>query len=149
MRTRCLIFMGLATWLSACATLQPDFETPTVQVVSVSLLPPENLAPRFAVTLRVMNPNRSDLPLKGAAYTIKIEGQEIVAGVANDLPRIPGYGEENVTLNATLNWLEGLQLLEDLAQNPRDSVTYELSAKLDVGVLIPAIRITDTGTLVF
>ena len=149
MRTRCLIFMGLATWLAACATLQPDFETPTVQVVSVALLPPENLAPRFAVTLRVINPNRSDLPLKGAAYTIKIEGQEIVAGVANDLPRIPGYGEENVTLNATLNWLEGLQLLEDLAQDPRDSVTYELSAKLDVGVLIPAIRITDTGTLSF
>ena len=141
--------MGLATWLSACATLQPDFETPTVQVVSVALLPPENLAPRFAVTLRVMNPNRSDLPLKGAAYTIKIEGQEIVAGVANDLPRIPAYGEENVTLKATLNWLEGLQLLEDLALDPRDSVTYELSAKLDVGVLIPAIRITDTGTLAF
>ena len=74
MRTRSLLFTGLAVWLSACATLQPDFETPTVQVVSVALLPIENLAPRFAVTLRVMNPNRSDLALKGAAYTIKSRG---------------------------------------------------------------------------
>ena len=71
------MFTGLAVWLSACATLQPDFETPTVQVVSVALLPPENLAPRFAVTLRIMNPNRSALSLKGAAYTIRIENQEI------------------------------------------------------------------------
>jgi LEA14-like dessication related protein len=149
MRTRSLLLTGLAVWLSACATLQPDFETPTVQVVSVALLPIENLAPRFAVTLRVMNPNRSDLALKGAAYTIKIEGQEIVSGVANDLPRIPAYGEENVTLTATLNWLEGLQLLDDLTRNPRASIAYELSAKLDVGALIPAIRITDAGTLTF
>jgi LEA14-like dessication related protein len=149
MRTRSLLLAGLAVWLSACATLQPDFETPTVQVVSVALLPIENLAPRFAVTLRVMNPNRSDLALKGAAYTIKIEGQEIVSGVANDLPRIPAYGEENVTLTATLNWLEGLQLINDLTRNPRESIAYELNAKLDVGALIPAIRITDAGTLTF
>jgi len=149
MRTRSLLLAGLAVWLSACATLQPDFETPTVQVVSVALLPIENLAPRFAVTLRVMNPNRSDLALKGAAYTIKIEGQEIVSGVANDLPKIPAYGEENVTLTATLNWLEGLQLINDLTRNPRESIAYELNAKLDVGALIPAIRITDAGTLTF
>ncbi len=143
------MFTALAVWLSACATLQPDFETPTVQVVSVALLPPENLAPRFAVTLRVMNPNRSALSLKGAAYTIRIEDQEIVSGVANDLPKIPGYGEEDVTLDATLNWLEGLRLLEDLSRNPRDSIEYELKAKLDVGALIPAIRISDKGTLSF
>jgi LEA14-like dessication related protein len=149
MHIRSLACVCLAVLLSACATLRPDFETPTVQVVSVALLPPENLSPRFAVTLRVMNPNRSDLPLKGAAYTISIEGQEIVTGVANDLPRIPGYGEQNVTLNATLNWLEGLQLLQDLSQEPRNSVEYELRAKLDVGAFIPAIRITDTGTLSF
>ncbi len=149
MRTRSLMYAALAMLLSACATLQPDFETPTVQVVSVAMLPPENLAPRFAITLRVRNPNRSDLPLKGAAYAITVEGNEIVAGVANDLPRIPGYGEEDVILHATLDLIEGLQLLTDLARNPRDSVTYELSAKLDVGALIPAIRITDTGTLSF
>jgi LEA14-like dessication related protein len=149
MHTRSLVYVCLAVLLSACATLRPDFETPTVQVVSVALLPLEDLSPRFAVTLRVMNPNRSALPLRGAAYTISIEGQEIVSGVTNDLPRIPGYGEEDVTLNATLNWLEGLQLLQDLSQNPRNSVAYELSAKLDVGALIPPIRITDTGVLSF
>jgi LEA14-like dessication related protein len=149
MHIRLLVFICISVVLSACATLRPDFETPTVQVVSVALLPPENLSPRFAVTLRVINPNRSDLPLRGAAYTISIEGQEVVAGVANDLPRIPGYGEENITLNATLNWLEGLQLLQDLSREPRDSVEYELSAKLDVGALIPAIRVNQTGTLSF
>jgi LEA14-like dessication related protein len=149
MHTRSLVYVCLAVLLSACATLRPDFETPTVQVVSVALLPLEDFSPRFAVTLRVMNPNRSALPLRGAAYTISIEGQEIVSGVTNDLPRIPGYGEEDVTLNATLNWLEGLQLLQDLSQNPRNSVAYELSAKLDVGALIPPIRITDTGVLSF
>jgi LEA14-like dessication related protein len=143
------MLIAVALLLSACATLRPDFETPTVQVVSVALLPPENLSPRFAITLRVMNPNSADLPLKGAAYTITLEGQDIVSGVTNDLPRIPGYGEEDITLHATLNWLEGLQLLDDLSKNPRDSVTYELNAKLDVGALIPAVRITDTGTLSF
>jgi LEA14-like dessication related protein len=149
MPIRSLVIICFTVLLSACATMRSDFETPTVQVVSVALLPPENLSPRFAVTLRVMNPNNADLPLRGAAYTISIEGQEVITGVANDLPRIPGYGEENVTLNATLNWLEGLQLLQDLSQEPRDSINYELRAKLDIGALMPAIRITDTGVLSF
>ena len=52
-------------------------------------------------------------------------------------------------LNATLNWLEGLRLLEDLSRNPRDSIKYELKAKLDVGALHPAIRISEKGTLSF
>ena len=147
MRTR--ILMPAALLLAACATLQPDFETPTVQVVSVALLPPENISPRFAITLRVMNPNRSDLKLKGAAYSLWIEDQEIVSGVENDIPRIPAYGEQDVTLDATLNWIEGLQLLEDLTGKSRESVTYELRAKLDAGALIPAIRISETGTLSF
>jgi len=133
--------------LAGCATLGPDFETPAVEVVSVSLLPPEDLAPRFAIGLRVMNPNRADLPLKGAAYTVHLEGREIVTGVTNDLPTIPGYGEAIVTLNATLNWLEGLGLINDLAQQPANGVSYEIKIKLDVGTLMPAIRITDSGTL--
>jgi LEA14-like dessication related protein len=94
-----------------------------------------------------MNPNRADLPLKGAAYTVHLEGREIVTGVTNDLPTIPGYGEAIVTLNATLNWLEGLGLINDLAQQPANGVSYEIKVKLDVGMLMPAIRITDSGTL--
>ena len=147
MRIESVVCTLSALILAGCATLSPDFETPAVQVVSVSLLPPEDLAPRFAIGLRVMNPNRADLPLKGAAYTVHLEDREIITGVTNDLPTIPGYGEAMVTLNATLNWMQGLELINDLALGPLNGVSYEVKVKLDVGTLLPAIHITDSGTL--
>jgi len=147
MRIESVVCALSALILAGCATLGPDFETPAVQVVSVSLLPPEDMAPRFAIGFRVMNPNRADLPLKSAAYTVHLEDREIITGVTNDLPTIPGYGEAMVTLNATLNWMQGLELINDLAQNPGNGIAYAVKIKLDVGTLIPAIHITDSGTL--
>ena len=147
MRIESVVCTLSALILAGCATLGPDFETPSVQVVSVSLLPPEDMAPRFTIGLRVMNPNRADLPLKGAAYTVRLEDREIITGVTNDLPTIPGYGEAMVTLNATLNWMQGLELINDLAQNPGKDIAYAVKIKLDVGTLIPAIHINDSGTL--
>jgi len=142
-----VLALSLSLILAGCATLQPDFETPTVEVVAVRMIPAEGILPRFNVDLRVTNPNRSDLPIKGATYSLELEGLELISGLTNDLPRIPAYGEETITLDMALNWMEGVKLLNQLAREPKDSLSYELKAKLDVGLLLPAIRVEETGRL--
>ena len=127
--------------------MRPGYETPTVTVSSFRSLPSEGGMPAFEIGLRVVNPNREPLELVGAAYTISLEGRELIKGVANDLPVIEAYGEGEFKLTATANLLAGARLVSDLLRSEKDSFGYELEAKLDVGLLRPAIRVRDAGEI--
>jgi hypothetical protein len=134
-------------FLAGCATLQPDYETPTVTVNSFRPLPGEGVAPRFEIGLRILNPNRSPLKLHGIAYNVRLEGHRLLAGVANDLPEVAPYGEADVILVVGVDLLGGIGLIGDLMQSSRESLTYRLEAKLDIGPLQPAIRIDHEGVV--
>lgn len=139
--------MLLALGLSACATLRPDFETPAVQVTSFRPLPGEGLAPRFEIGLRVTNPNADELKLRGLSYKVLLDDYEVVQGVANELPVVPGYGAADIKLLASVSLLDGMRFVNQLLQKPAGQVDYRLQAKLDVGALLPAIRVEESGKL--
>ncbi len=141
-----LLLLAVA-WLSGCASMQPGFETPSVAFTSFRMLPSGGLTPEFEIGLRVTNPNAQALKLRGIAYTARLDGEELIKGVANDLPAIEGYGTGDVTLTATPDVLGGIQFLAELMRDPRDTVSYELEAKLDVGTFAPAIRVRDKGKI--
>jgi LEA14-like dessication related protein len=139
------LIMLLALAVSACAGMSPGFETPTVNVSSFRTLPSESGMPKFEIGLHVTNPNSEALKLRGVAYTISVEGRELMKGVGNELPVIEGYGEGDFTVTAAASLFEGAMLLKDLVSGPVDVLNYEFEAKLDVGTFIPAIRVKDTG----
>ncbi len=131
--------------LASCASLDPDYEKPTVTLSSFRALPSEGMVPAFEIGLRIINPNRQALSLQGVSYTIAVEGHELVKGVARDLPVIEGYSEEVITLTASANLLAGIRLFGDLMQASGESLEYEFEAKLDPG-LFPAMRIRESGS---
>jgi len=137
----------LAVMLQACAGLRPGYETPTVNVNSFRALPSEGMLPGFEIGLHVINPNPDALELRGISYTISLEGHEIIKGVGNELPVIAAYGEGQFMLTASANLFAGIRLVTDLMSGTRDSFRYELEAKLDVGALLPAIRVRDSGQI--
>jgi LEA14-like dessication related protein len=137
----------LAFGLQACAGLSPGYETPTVTVSSFKALPSEGVMPAFAIGLRVTNPNREALKLQGVAYTISLDGYEVIKGVGNELPVIEGYGQDEFTLTASANLFAGIRLITDLLNSNKDTFTYELEAKLDTGTFRPAIRVKDSGKI--
>ena len=143
-------FIFTTFWLllaAGCATLRPDFETPSVNLVSFRALPSEGIAPRFEIGLRVLNPNSFDLGLQGMSYKVFLDDYEVVEGVASELPVVPAYGEADIKVMAAVSLLDAVRLVNDRLQKPRGHVEYRLQAKLDVGTLIPAIRIEETGIL--
>jgi LEA14-like dessication related protein len=97
--------------------------------------------------LRILNPNRSPLKLHGIAYNVRLEGHRLLAGDANDLPEVAPYGEADVILVVGVDLLGGIGLIGDLMQSSRESLTYRLEAKLDIGPLQPAIRIDHEGVV--
>jgi LEA14-like dessication related protein len=140
-----LIFVSTVLMIVGCATLHPDYETPTVNVSTIQALPSDSIAPRFEIGLHIINPNRSALKLHGIAYSLKLDGHKILTGVANDLPIIDGYDEGDVTLLATASLLSSIRFLADLMSAQRDAIAYELNAKLDLGGFRPNIHVGEKG----
>lgn len=133
--------------MAGCATLHPDFEKPTVTVNNIRLISSGNIVPTFEVGLHIVNPNRSALTLQGIAYTLSLDGFKILTGVANELPTVEAYGQEDITLVATTNLISSIRLLSDLVKQNRDAITYDLDAKLDLGSILPALHVNESGEI--
>ncbi|MDH3351152.1 MAG: LEA type 2 family protein [Gammaproteobacteria bacterium] len=133
--------------LSACTAMRPGYETPTVTVNSFRSLPSEGALPSFEIGLHVINPNSTPLNLRGVAYTISLEGHDLIKGVGNELPIIDAYGQGQFTVIASASLFAGIRLITDLMSGPRESFKYELEAKLDIGAFRPAIYVRDRGEI--
>jgi len=147
MKFRFVLLVVLATLSTGCAGFGPGYETPTVTVSSFRALPSDGAMPAFEIGLRVINPNREALELKGVSYTVSLEGHEIITGVGNELPVIEAYGEGEFKLTASANLFAGIRLLTDLMSSGNDSFKYSFEAKLDIGTFRPAIRVKDSGKI--
>jgi LEA14-like dessication related protein len=132
--------------LAGCATLPSNFKQPGVSVVSITPRVLNSMTPEFDILLRVSNPNREALEISGLTYQVLLAGSKVVEGVANDLPRIEAYGEEDVTLFARADLVGTLDLLKRLLENPGVPVDYKFSAEIDIGALYPTIRVERFGS---
>ena len=100
---RSLCCIALLFFLTACASLQSGFATPSVKLVSLTALPANGLEQRFAIGLRVANPNGTALNLVGMTYSIELEGFKLISGVSNNIPTIAAYDETLVEVEASVN----------------------------------------------
>lgn len=142
-----LVLFSLCVGLIAgCSTMQPGFVTPSVNITSFKPLPSEGIVPRFEISLRVVNPNSTQLSLRGMSYKVALNNFDVVDGAANALPVVPAYGEAEFKVVATVGVFEGVRFVSDLLQHSNGQVAYTLKAKLDVGAMLPAINIEKSGS---
>lgn len=132
--------------IQACATMDPDYENPTVTISSFRALPSEGMVPSFEIGLHILNPNASAFHLEGIVYTVSIQGHDVVKGVGKDFPLLEGYSEQTVKLTATANMLAGVRLVMDLMKSSNEYLEYEFEAKLDTGGFGRSIRVKETGS---
>ncbi|MEQ8692603.1 MAG: LEA type 2 family protein [Pseudomonadales bacterium] len=143
-----ILFAALLALLTACATPLVDFDTPEVDLVGMRPIKSNGMEARFAVQLRVINPNTRPLNIDGLHYQVYLREQRALSGVSAEAVRIPAYGEGLVELEASAGMLGSLALLRDLMSNPPDSgLPYRLEVKLSVGGSLRALRIDREGVL--
>lgn len=144
-----LLVLSVLFLSTSCASLKSVVEKPRLAVTDFKLLGTQGLSPRFGIGLKVDNPNRFDLKLNGASYTLSLQGFEVIQGVSNDIPTIPAYGSATFTVEAQASFMEGLKLVKSLMANNTKALGYVLSVKLDAGDLVPTINIKDEGMVEF
>ena len=139
--------LALAALLSACATMPRDFEQPGVSLVSVTPRADDDATPRFDIVLLVTNPNRGPLDIEGMSYRIRLDGAEVIEGAASEFPRIPAYGEAEVTVSARPNLFGGLSLLSGWVTGARDEIEFQFDARIDIGAFYPVIKVSRRGVI--
>lgn len=145
-----VVSLAILAWMilmAGCATLDPDYEEPTVTLSSFRALPSEGMVPSFEIGLQVINPNPGTLNIQGVVYTIALEGHELVKGVGKDFAPIEGYSSGDIKLTASANLLSGLRFISGMVRKPGEAVEYEFKAKLDLGGIYPSIRLSEKGEL--
>ena len=134
---------------AACGELKPDYETPTINVSYFRPLPGKGIAPRFGIGLHVINPNDFALDIRGISYTVSLQGQKIVVGVARDLPTVPAYGEADIDLQAATDVISSIKLITGLMRDPQQVISYELDARLDIRGFARKVHVVREGEFSF
>ncbi len=122
--------LGL-TALGGCAGLRLGMQKPEVTVANIRLLDGNLLEQRFLLTLRVMNPNTSEIAIEGLTFKVDLNGQPFAKGVGNQPVVVPRLGEALVEVTATTG-LGGL-LRQLKAFKGREKVDYRISGRLVTG----------------
>jgi len=119
-------------FLGACATLSPYKESPRVSLVSIQPQEMKFLEQRFALQLRILNPNNVAIPVEGLSYSIEINGREFAYGVSRQAVEIPAFGEALLDVEVVSNLLNVMQQLQALSGETRESLDYRLKGKISL-----------------
>jgi LEA14-like dessication related protein len=129
---RKIIALFFVIMLNGCAALQSAVEAPGVTLNNLQALDMTVFEQRYAVTLRVQNPNPVPLPISGMNFQLDINDTELGRGVTNEAVVVPAYGEALVKINLVSNLMRVFNQIRALESNKGQSLRYRLSGGLSV-----------------
>ena len=102
---------------------------------------------RFAVKLRVQNPNDAAIDFDGIALELELNDAPFATGVSDQRGSVARFGEAVVSVPVTVSAIAVVrQALGVLDGKPSASVPYTVRGRLAGGVL-GGVRFSDTGKL--
>jgi LEA14-like dessication related protein len=119
----------LALLVAACAGVR-GMEPPEVSLVGLEVLPGGSLEQRFAVELRVLNPNERELHVDGIDFTLEVNGSRLTRGVSSQEVAVPRLGEALLTVTATTTVFDLLR--QALNATEARELTYEIHGRVFV-----------------
>lgn len=143
---------ALGPWLAACALLllaacATMGDALRVNVVGVEPLEGEGLELRFAVKLRVQNPNDAAVDFNGVAFDLELDGKNVATGVSDQQGSVPRFGETVITVPVSISAFSAARLLIGLSDvQSRGEIPYAVSGKL-AGSGFGSVRFARSGTL--
>ena len=132
--------------LAGCAVM-PGSDPLRVTVVGVEALQGEGLELRFAVKLRVLNPNDTAIEYDGVALDLELNGKALASGASNQKGVVPRFGEAVFSVPVSISAFGAFRQAMGLADGQNlDKLPYALRGKL-AGGPFGTMRFTDQGVL--
>jgi LEA14-like dessication related protein len=132
MTMRKIIALFFVILLNGCAALQSAIETPHVTLNNLQAVDMTLLEQRYALTLRVQNPNPVPLPITGMNFQLDVNDTELGRGVTNEAVTVPAYGEALVEVKLVSNLMRIFNQIRGLESSKGQSLRYRLSGGLSI-----------------
>jgi len=146
LRPAAALLVALVLVLAGCASLGLR-EPLRINVVGIEPLPGQGMEIRFAVKLRVQNPNKRAIDFDGLTLELDLNGKPFATGVSDRQGSVPRFGEALIELPVSVSAVAVLrQALDALEGTPAAEVPYTLRGRF-AGGLLGSMRFSDSGTL--
>lgn len=129
-------------------------DSPSVRVVGLEPMQSEGLELRFALKLRVQNPNSAPLTYDGMSVSLDLDGRGLASGVSDNAGEIPRFSETVLTVPVSISAFSAFrQLLARVGSTQGEStalgkpIVYSLKGKLGAAGSLMATRFTDQGEI--
>ena len=120
-----------AILLGGCAAVQ-SLEAPHVSLTDLRILDTTLFEQRFALKIRVQNPNPVALPITGMNFQLAINDVELGRGVSDQAVTVPAYGETVFEVNLVSNLARLVNQIRALESDKSQSLRYRLAGGISV-----------------
>jgi LEA14-like dessication related protein len=143
-----LLPVVLLGWLIAgCAGVHQHFDAPRVWLTDISLDRSGDSEQTYRLGLRIQNPNRFPLSVRGTRLLLELDGGHRAAGMS-ELPfAVPAFGETRVSLPVTGRDAGMMDLVGSLSSDTHDAVVYRLEGKLNLANDMPPLGFSESGRI--
>jgi LEA14-like dessication related protein len=143
-----ILALCMAVLVAGCATLglaQPV----SVNIVGIEPLPSEAMEGRFAVRLRVQNPNEQPVDYDGISLDLAVRGAMLARGVSDQQGTIPRFGETVITVPVSVPVSALLRQALGVAAADTLRTDYELRGRLAGPGIGGGVRFDSRGAFSF
>lgn len=114
----------LVALLAGCAAMRLD--APKVSLADLEWVGGNLVEQRFALKLRVRNPNDREIVIRGLDFDVDLNGRPFARGVGDKATTVPRFGEGIVEVAAVSNFGSLLRQIGDLARAGKESLPYRV-----------------------
>ncbi len=132
MHRQTIFFFMVIALLAGCATLGQKPEPPTVTLAGLKIVKADFFEQRFALDLRLQNPNDFALPIRGLSYDLLLNGQSFANGVSASKVDVPALGEAVIRVESVTNLFSLYRQLRSLAESGEKGINYQLKGNVSL-----------------
>ncbi len=129
MRLRRITMAAMALALAGCAAFGIG-DPVSVTVAGVEPISGEGAEARFALKLRVQNPNDTAIDYDGVFAQLDVRGSKLASGVSDQKGSVPRYGERVIVLPMSISLGAVVRQVLGIATGEQLRFDYELRGKL-------------------
>lgn len=144
---RCWIVLTSLILISGCAGLGHRMETPRVTLVSINSADIQLLEQRYALTLRIQNPNQDAMEIKGLSFDLELNGESFAQGVSNQAVSVGPFDEALIQVTVSSGLLNIINQLNVLDRRRGEQLAYRISGKVSVAGQLRSIPFERKGQL--
>lgn len=133
-----VVILGILLGLSACAVWAIR-EPLNVTIADITPLDVNLLEQRYAVKVRLLNPNDAEIAFDGVAFELEINGKPFAKGVSDRGGTVPRFGEAVIDMQVVSGLQNVLRQIAELQKGDRAGFTYRVKGRLHTsgGLSVP------------